>query len=100
MTALQAQPDVNIWSALLPFIIMFGVFYLFLLRPQQAQQKRRREMLGELRRGDKVSTVSGIHGEITAIREDVITLRIAEGVEVKINRSGVGQKRSTETEDK
>lgn len=96
MIFLQAQPDMNIWSVLLPFIVMFGVFYLFLLRPQQAQQKKRRQMLSELRRGDKIVTVAGVHGEITAIQDDIITVRIAESVEVKMNRSGVGHKQSDE----
>lgn len=99
MTPLQAAPEGSIFSVLLPFIVMFGVFYLFLLRPQQVQQKKRREMLSELKRGDKVVTVGGIHGEITAIRDDVMTLRIAEGTEIKINRSGVGKKRSTEPQE-
>lgn len=95
---LQATPEPSIWSVFLPFIIMFGVFYLFLIRPQMQQQKRRREMLNSLKRGDKVVTVGGIHGEITAIRDDVITLRIAEGVEIKMSRNGVGHKRGTESQ--
>lgn len=99
MIPLQAAPEVSVLSTILPFIIMLGVFYLFLLRPQQAQQKKRREMLSELRRGDKVVTVGGIHGEITAIRDDVITLRIADGIEIKMNRSGIGQKRVTEPQE-
>lgn len=96
MVPLQVQGEVSIWSAIMPFVIMMGVFYLFLLRPQQVQQKKRREMLSALRRGDKVVTVGGIHGEITAIRDDVITLAIADGVEIKISRNGIASKRTTE----
>lgn len=80
----------GIFQLLLPFIIMFAVFYFILLRPQQAQQKKRREMLDSLKQGDKIVTVGGIHGEITALREDYLTLKVAENCEVKISRSGVG----------
>lgn len=98
MVPLQAQAaQVSIWPGIISMLVMFGFFYLFLLRPQQVQQKKRREMLEALRRGDKVVTIGGIHGEITAIRDDVVTLRIAEGVEIKISRNGIGNKRSTET---
>lgn len=96
MILLQAAADTSIIGVLMPFVIMFAVFYFLLLRPQQTQQKKRREMLGALRRGDKVVTVGGIHGEITAIKDDDVTLKIAENVEVKMNRSGIGQKKGAE----
>ncbi len=79
----------GIIQLLLPFIIMFAVFYFILLRPQQAQQKKRKEMLNSLKQGDKVVTVGGILGEIVALREDYLTLKIADNCEVRISRSGV-----------
>lgn len=88
---LQADPAApGILQLLMPFIIMFAVFYFVLLRPQQAQQKRRQEMLGSLKKGDKVVTMGGIFGEITALKEDYLTVKIADKVEVKVNRSGIG----------
>ncbi|HEX6972368.1 MAG TPA: preprotein translocase subunit YajC [Limnochordia bacterium] len=79
----------SLLELLLPFVVMFLVFYFLLIRPQQQQQRKRKKMLGELKRGDRVVTVGGLHGEITALRDDVLTLRIADKVEVKISRSGV-----------
>ncbi|NLY10597.1 MAG: preprotein translocase subunit YajC [Firmicutes bacterium] len=76
-------------SLLVSFGIMFLVFYFFLLRPQQQQEKKRQEMLGSLKKGNKVVTLGGIHGEITAIKDDVVTLKVAENVEIKITRSGI-----------
>ncbi|MBI2915057.1 MAG: preprotein translocase subunit YajC [Firmicutes bacterium] len=70
---------------------MFVVFYMLLWRPQQQQQKRRREMLASLKKGDRVVTAGGIHGEITGMKEDTLTVRIADKVEVKISKSGVSQ---------
>ncbi|MGI6037577.1 MAG: preprotein translocase subunit YajC [Limnochordia bacterium] len=72
-----------------PFIFMMIVFYFLLIRPQQQQQKRRQELLASLKRGDKVITVGGIHGEITELRDDVITLRIAENVDIRVSRAGI-----------
>lgn len=76
-------------STLLPFVVMFAIFYFLLLRPQQIQQKKRREMLDNLKRGDKVVTTGGILGEITAIKDDVVTLKIADKVEIRVQRTGI-----------
>lgn len=73
----------------LPFVIMMVFFWLVLIRPQQKQQKQRQEMLNSLKKGDRVVTWGGIHGEITALKEDIIHLKIADKVEVKLDRSGV-----------
>lgn len=87
---LQAAGEGSWVSVLFPFILMFAIFYFLLIRPQQRQQRRRQEMLSSLKRGDRVVTVGGIHGEITAIKDDVLTIRIADKVEIKLNKAGVG----------
>lgn len=80
------------WQSLVvSFGLMFVVFYMLLWRPQQQQQKRRREMLASLKKGDRVVTAGGIHGEITGMKEDTLTVRIADKVEVKVSKSGVSQ---------
>ncbi len=75
---------------LMPFAIMLGVLYFFLIRPQQAQQKRRQEMISGLAKGDKVVSIGGIHGEIIKLSDDFIVLKIAEGTEIKLSKSGIG----------
>ncbi|OUN01805.1 MAG: preprotein translocase subunit YajC [Firmicutes bacterium ZCTH02-B6] len=77
-------------GSLLPLILMFAVFYFLLIRPQMQQQKKRKEMLDRLKVGDKVITVGGIHGEITAVKDDEVQLRIADKVEIRLSRQGVG----------
>lgn len=97
MTFLQAaQGTGSVLGSFLPLIIVFVVFYIFLIRPQQIQQKKRREMLDGLKKGDKVVTVGGIHGEITAIQDDDLTLRIADKVEIKLSRAGVSRVKGKE----
>ena len=58
------------------------------IRPQQKQQKQRREMLDALKKGDRVVTI-GIYGEITLLKEDYVTLKVADKVEIKVRRSGI-----------
>ncbi|HHT73116.1 MAG TPA: preprotein translocase subunit YajC [Firmicutes bacterium] len=73
----------------MPFIIVIGVFYFMVIRPQQKQQKQRREMLDALKKGDRVVTIGGIYGEITLLKEDYVTLKVADKVEIKVRRSGI-----------
>ena len=91
MTFLQAEGAAASFASFIPLIIVFVVFYFVLIRPQQQQQKKRQQMLGELKKGDKVVTVGGIHGEITEVHDDEVTLRIADKVEIRLSRSGVGR---------
>lgn len=76
---------------LLPFLAMLAVFYFLLIRPQVQQQKKRQEMLGSLKVGDKVITIGGIHGEITALTDDEVRLRVADKVELRMSRQSIGQ---------
>ena len=78
-----------ILAQLLPFAIVIFFFYFLLIRPQQTQAKKRNQLLSSLKRGDKVLTVGGLHAEITAIRDDVLTVSLADGIEVKMSRGGV-----------
>lgn len=90
MVMLQAEAAGG-WVGLLPFVLMFAVFYFVLIRPQQQQQKKRREMLDGVRAGDKVVTIGGIHGEVTAVSDDEVRVRVADKVELRMNRQGIGQ---------
>ncbi|HHV43704.1 MAG TPA: preprotein translocase subunit YajC [Firmicutes bacterium] len=70
---------------------MLGLFYLMLIRPQQKQQKQRQEMLGNLKKGDRVITIGGIYGEIVKISDDDVTLKIADNVNIRVTKGGVGR---------
>lgn len=72
-----------------PLAIFFAILYFMLIRPQQKHQKAREEMLGNLKKGDKVITLGGIYGTIKEVREDRLTLNIADNVDIKMNRQGV-----------
>ena len=78
-------------SQLLPFVLIFGVFYLMLIRPQQKRAKQHKEMVSKLSRGDKVIISSGITGIVSkAVAEkDTIEVEIATGVYVNLLRANV-----------
>ena len=72
----------------LPLILIFVVFYFLLIRPQQKRMKTHKEMLGGLRRGDRVVTSGGIIGTVTKLASDTeVVVEIAEGVRVRVIRA-------------
>jgi preprotein translocase subunit YajC len=90
-----ADPGGGSLLALLPpMIMMFMIFYFVLIRPQQKKQQQARKMIDELKEGDNVVTLSGIHGTIKKLKDDTVMLQIADNVRVKINRSSIGGKNS------
>ncbi|MDQ7031517.1 MAG: preprotein translocase subunit YajC [Desulfonauticus sp.] len=85
-------------GAFLPLILMFAIFYFLLIRPQQKKAKQHREMLAALKRGDRVMTGGGLYGRIIDIDEDVLTLEVADKVQVKVNRSYIASVLNQEKE--
>ncbi len=76
-------------------IAIFAIFYFLLIRPQQKKQKETKTMLDNLAHGDMVVTAGGLHGKISAITEQIVTLEVADKIKVKVSRShiaGVTQK--------
>ncbi len=76
-------------GAFIPIILLVLVFYFLLWRPQQKQQKIRKEMLESLKKGDRVVTIGGIHGVIKDIDESSISLRVADNLNLKFSRAAV-----------
>ncbi|ACB85362.1 preprotein translocase subunit YajC [Natranaerobius thermophilus] len=76
-------------GSFLPLIILIAIFYFLLIRPQQKQQRERQEMLDNLKKNDKVITIGGIHGTIKDIKEDQLTLKIAENLSITMSKFGI-----------
>ena len=74
----------------LPLILIFVVFYFLLIRPQQKQAKQHQAFLNDLKKGYKVFTKGGLHGVITSINDNIISLEIAKDVVVKVSRDAIG----------
>ncbi|MFQ5696848.1 MAG: preprotein translocase subunit YajC [Myxococcota bacterium] len=73
---------------------MFVLMWALLIRPQQRQQKEHRKMLEEIRRGDQVVTSGGLHGRVTGVTDEVLTLEIADRVRVRVSRSSIASRRA------
>ena len=77
------------FGAFIPLILMFVIFYFLLIRPQQKKTKQHRELLATLKKGDRVVSSGGLHGVITGITDDIVTMEIAPKVRVKVSRASV-----------
>jgi preprotein translocase subunit YajC len=78
------------YMALLPFVLIFGVFYFLILRPQQQKMKKHQELLAGLRRGDRVVTSGGLIGTISKIVSDgEVQLELSENVRVRLVRATI-----------
>ncbi len=92
---LAAQPtnvNANPWGMGLMWLLFLGIFWVFLIMPQRKQQKQRSVMLKNLKKGDKVITAGGVHGEITDFDgDDDLRIRVADKVELKVTRASVSK---------
>lgn len=79
-------------SQFMPLVLIFVVFYFLLIRPQQKKMKAHRELVAQLRRGDRVLTQGGIIGQINKVLNDSeVSVEIAEGVRVRMMRSAIAE---------
>lgn len=83
-----AQP--NMLGALLPFVLVFVIFYLLIIMPQRKKQKKHLQLVDALKPGDRIITTAGIFGTVMGVQKDLIELRIASNTNIKITKSAVG----------
>jgi len=76
-------------TPLVPMVIIVGIFYFLLIRPNAKNQKELQKMLSELKKGDDVSTQGGVIGRITGIKDNDVTLQVQEGVRIRFLRSAI-----------
>lgn len=74
---------------LVPYLLIFAVFWFVLLAPMRRQQKKTQQMLSALKKGDRVVTNGGIYGTVQGIEDQIVWLRIADQVKVKVARSAI-----------
>ena len=90
LLAEAAAPAAGSPFGMLPLmLIMFGLFYFVLIRPQRKAQKEAAQMRDNLRVGDKVVTIGGIHGLVSGKTEKTVSVKIADGLSVKFDRSAI-----------
>ena len=92
---LQAESGGN---PLIFFVLVFGVFWFFMIRPQVKKQKLERKFRQELKKGDKVITSSGMHGKVVEVSENTLKLDVGSNIILKFNKSGISAELSSAKE--
>ncbi|BCS53784.1 preprotein translocase subunit YajC [Geobacter sp. SVR] len=74
------------FQQIIPLVFMFAIFYFLLIRPQQKKAKEHKALLDAIKKGDIVITAGGVHGKVTSVDDNIVSLEIATGVVIKINK--------------
>lgn len=77
------------FMTIMPFVLMFGVFYFLMIRPQQKKMKDQQDLLNSLKKGEEVITQAGIFGKVHGIADQFITLEVDNNVKIKVLRSQI-----------
>jgi len=74
---------------LVPFIIIFAIFYFLMIAPMRKRQKALQNMVSNLKKGDAVVTQGGLYGEVSAVKDDSFVLKVGENVKIRVARSAI-----------
>ena len=85
-------------------LLLFGgiaiIFYFFMIRPQQKKQKDQRKFINEIKKGDHIVTIGGVHGKIVEIDEETVTVDVEKGARIKFERSAISLESSKKLTEK
>ncbi len=77
------------YTQIIFFVGIAVVFYFFMIRPQQKKQKNQKKFLGEIKKGDAVVTIGGLHGKVHSLNENTITLEVDKGTKMVFEKSSI-----------
>jgi len=89
MFSILLQAQGNSWGFPLMMVLMFGILYFFMIRPQQKKAKNETKFREEIKKGDYVVTIGGMHGRIAEIEDDTFVLEVERGARIKISKSAI-----------
>lgn len=78
-----------IWMPIVTFGLVFVIFYFFIIRPQNKKQKDTEKMISAVKKGDKVVTIGGVHGEVTATKDKTVVIKVDENCKIEFSRSAI-----------
>ena len=90
LQAADATGSQSMLFSVLPFVLLIAIFWVFIIRPQNKKQKEAEKMRESVQKGDKIITIGGIYGTITALDAETVTIKIAANVEIQLARSAIG----------
>jgi preprotein translocase subunit YajC len=76
-------------TMLIPFVLIFGVFYFIVILPAKRQQKKKEAMIAALKKGDRVMTTGGIYGTVAGVEDQALLVKVAENVKLRIAKSAI-----------
>jgi len=86
-----SAPQANPLASFVPMIVVIGILYFLIIRPQQKQAKEHKAMVDALKSGDRVLTSGGIYGVVAGIRGSIVQVKIADNVRVDVSRASITQ---------
>ena len=86
---LGGSPQGGTFTMILTFGLVFVIFYLFIIRPQNKKQKDTEKMISAIKKGDKIVTIGGIHGEVSSTKEQTVIVKVDEDCKLEFSRSAI-----------
>ena len=84
-----AQQQGSTWSGLLMIVLIFVIFWLFFIRPQNKRAKEQQQFRENLKKGDKIVTIGGIHGKVEDVRENTVLVSIDHNTKIEFEKSAI-----------
>ena len=85
----EASQQSSMLMTILPFLLIFVIFYFFLIRPQNKKQKETEKMISAVKKGDKIVTVGGIHGVVVSTKEKTVIVKVDDNCKLEFTRTSV-----------
>ena len=89
MYSILLQSQQSPWSFPILMVLMFGILYFFMIRPQQKKAKDQKKFVEEINKGDYVVTIGGMHGRVAEIEDDTFILEVERGARIKMSKSAI-----------
>jgi preprotein translocase subunit YajC len=90
----------SVFMPIITFGLVFVIFYFFIIRPQNKKQKDTEKMISAIKKGDKVVTIGGIHGEVSSTKEQTVVLKVDDNCKLEFSRSAIASVTVEEKADK
>ena len=85
----ETEGETSIWPMLIFLVVIFGLFYFVMIRPQRKRQKEHEQLMQDLQKGDSVMTAGGIYGRIESLSEDSVVIKVESGATLRVARGSV-----------
>ena len=87
----QSSGTTGLLVGILPWVLIFGIFYVLMIRPQQQKAKQHQTSIAAVKKGDEVITGGGIRGRVTKVSDEEVEVEVAQGVKIRVIKSTISQ---------